>query len=296
MLFPDEARTDNVKFRALLIWPFFGLAGLSAGRAPAASAAPSPAPALVFPAQRFRFDAGAPLVAPAGVGLDGTVCVGTVDGYVHALGSDGSYRWSRSVQGAVTHRPLFAGDLWYIATSASRIYALTRAGTLYWVFKPPVEVSSELSADAKGTLYFVGADRFLYGVSAHGGVSLRAALGEPKSGPNVAPDGAIWAENQAGTRIRVRGLEVQRLAPGAKPEFMFPDPEVLRDPEGHSWHGRADGVLELRFAVDASPSLLTLTHSPLFAPAWSTTAHYAVLSSRSGLIFALDPVGVRPGR
>ncbi|MEO6600332.1 MAG: PQQ-binding-like beta-propeller repeat protein [Polyangiaceae bacterium] len=291
VLSADKTKTKVVKLRALLIWPICGLAWLPL--APAASGQgtvrSTEARAAMFPAPRFRFDAGAGLSAPAGVAPDGALCVGTVDGYVHSLASDGSYLWSHSVQGAVTRRPLFAGQHWQIATSSNRIYALRPDGTLSWVFKPLSPVVSELAGDASGALYFVAADRFLYGVSARGGVSLRAPFGELKAGPSLGPDGAIWAENQAGTVLRVSGQAVRRLAPGAPAEFQFGDPEVLRDPEGHLWRGQVNGVLEYRSTPQASPVSVTITASPLLVPAWSSAAHYAVLSSRAGLLFAVDP-------
>ena len=117
---------------------------------------------------------GSARLAAAAVAADGTVCVGTVDGYVHALGPDGSFRWSRSVLGAVTRRPLFAGQHWFIATGAQRVYALNRDGTLAWAFKLYSAVDSELASDASGSVYFVTADHLIYGLTVHGVVSLRA--------------------------------------------------------------------------------------------------------------------------
>jgi outer membrane protein assembly factor BamB len=261
VLFPGEAKTRAVNLRARLIWPFCGLLWLSLAL-PAAGAAPAPTPpGLSVPAQRFRFDAGAPLAAAAGVAPDGTVCVGTVDGYVHGLNPDGSFRWSHSVRGAVTRRPHFVGQRWFIATSAQRIYALNRDGSLSWVFKSFSAVESELSSDASGAVYFVAADRFLYGLSARGAISLR-------------------------TRFR----------PGIKPELSFDEPEALRDPEGNSWLGRSDGVLEYRLASGEKPSLLPLASSALLLPAWSRASRFAVVSARSGLVFGLDPTRIRPSR
>ena len=255
--------------RALLIWPLCGLAALTL--APPAS---GQGRATLLAVARFHFDAGAPLVAPAGVALDGSLCVGTVDGYIHALGPDGSYRWSYSVHGAVTRRPLFVGNRWYVATSAERLYAFTREGALAWVFKPPSAVNSELAADASGRLLFVAADRFLYGVSARGAVTLRT------------PFSSSLPENQLAFATPPAGT--------GEPQLEFPSRE-LRDPEGHEWRGRSDGVVELRAQAGAVPSLLRLTHSPLFAPIWSAASRYAVLSARSGVVFALAAVDVRAG-
>jgi putative pyrroloquinoline-quinone binding quinoprotein len=252
-----------VNLRARLIWPICGLLWLSVAP-PASGAAQAQAQTGAGDravAQRFRFDAGAPLAAAANVAPDGTVCVGTVDGYVHGLGPDGSFRWSHSVRGAVTRRPHFAGQRWFIATSAQRVYALNSDGSLSWVFKLFSPVDSELASDESGAIYFVAADRFLYGLTAHGAVSLRT-----------------------------------RFHPGIKPELTFTQAEALRDPEGNAWRGRSDGVLEYRLATEETSSLLPLTSSALLLPAWSAASHLAVVSARSGLVFGLDPARIRPSR
>jgi hypothetical protein len=248
-----------VNLPARWFWPFCGLLWLSMPL-PIAGATSTSAAGTV-PVQRFRFDAGAPLAAPAAVAPDGSVCVGTVDGYVHALGPDGSYRWSHSVRGAVTRQPHVAGERWFIATSAQRVYALNRDGSLSWSFQLYGAVESELVSDAKGTVYFVAADHFLYGFTPHGQITLRA-----------------------------------RFHPGMKPELSFGQAEELRDPEGNAWLGRSDGVLEYRPASGEKSNLIPLASSPLLLPAWSRVSRFAVVSARSGLVFALDPVRVRASR
>jgi hypothetical protein len=284
-----------VKRRALLSLPLAAaLAGVEASQARAGEVPRSRTVSDSRPIERFRFHAGAALLAQAGAGSDGSICVGTADGYVHLLGPDGSFRWSHSVRGAVTRRPILVGQLWLLATSAERIYALTPEGTLYWVFRPPSPVASELAADATGIAYFVGADHFLYGVTAHGGVSLRAAFGLLKAGPSAGPDGAVWAENQAGNRLRVRGQELRRLVAESTHEFDFGPSDALLDPDGHQWRARADGVLEFRGAAGSEPSLIELTSVPLFAPSWLAATHCALISARDGLVVALaarDPQG-----
>jgi len=250
-----------VNWRARLIWPFCGLLWLSAASAADAAGAVSAPGSALLPVQRFRFDAGAPLAAPAEVAPDGSVCVGTVDGYVHALGPDGSFRWSHSVRGAVIHRPHFAAERWFIATSAQRVYALNRDGSLAWAFQLYSAIETELASDASGTLYFMTADRLLYGMNAHGVVTLR-----------------------------------RHFRPGMKPELALSAPEALRDPEGNSWFGRSDGVLEYRPASGENTSLFPLTSSALLLPAWSRASRVAVISARSGLIFALDPARMRSSR
>lgn len=247
-----------MNLRASWIWPVCALLGLSVA-VPAAQAASTSAAASA-PAPRFRFDAGAPLAAPAGVASDGVVCVGTVDGYVHVLGPDGTFHWSRSVHGAVTRRPHFAGERWYIATNEKRLYALNRDGSLAWVFQLYSAIDTELVSDTKGTLYFVTADHLMYGFTPRGQVTLR-----------------------------------KPFRPGLKPEVTFSSASELRDPDGNSWLGRSDGVLEFRPATAEKPSLFALTSSALLVPIWSRVSRFAVVSARSGLVFGLDPTRLRAG-
>ena len=279
-----------MKFRALSIWPLLGLCWSCRLSLAAEPAAASAEPAAVFPVARFRFDAGAPLLAGAGVARDGTLCVGTVDGYVHALSADGGFLWSYHVEGAVTHRPVSAGQLWYVATSSDRLYALGPSGALLWLFKPPSPVHSELAVNAAGSVFYVAADRYLYGVSRQGGVTLRAPFGALQAGPNTGPDGAIFAENQAGSTLVVASDGVRRWPPASKLGFEFPALQSLLDPEGHRWLARADGGLEFYATPGSKPIVLDLAGSPLLGPVWDYAARYAVLSTRSGLVFALAVV------
>ena len=107
----------------------------------------------------------------------------------------------------------------------------------------------------------MAADHFLYGFTPHGQVTLR-------------------------TRFR----------PGIKPQISFDEATELRDPEGNSWLGRSDGVLEYRPASGERPSLVPLASSALLLPAWSRGSRFAVVSARIGLVFGLDPARIRASR
>jgi hypothetical protein len=156
-------------------------------------------------------------------------------------------------------------------------------------------VVSELACDATGLTFFVGADHFLYGVSAHGGVSLRVPFGEPNAGPASSADGAVWAENKAGNLIRVRGQELRRLPPESSTEFDFGSPDALRDPDGNEWRVRGDGVLVFRSSAESEPILVELTSAPLFGPIWSRSARSVLLSARDGLVIAFGAVHAEQG-
>jgi hypothetical protein len=102
----------------------FLVSGLAAGSARASKPGPRPL---------WAFHAGAPLSGPPAVGKDGSLAVGTLDGYVHALGADGAFRFSYTVQGRVVGSPIVLGDgLVVAASTTNRLYAIRSDGSLAW--------------------------------------------------------------------------------------------------------------------------------------------------------------------
>jgi hypothetical protein len=139
----------------------------------------------------FHFTASSSLFARPGVGQGGAIYVGSGDGYVHALGPDGGFRWSYTVKGRVVAPPVEepASGRVFVATSEARLYALEADSHLRWVFPLPVVPKSELSLTPKGTLYFVGQDDYLYGVTTGGALSLRLAAPAARSAPALLEGG-----------------------------------------------------------------------------------------------------------
>jgi outer membrane protein assembly factor BamB len=164
----------------VLCWAALGLsASLAQARAP------------LEPQELFRFSAGSALFAAPGVGRDGSVYVGSAEGYVHALASDGRYRWSYTVKGRIVAAPLedSATGRFFAATSESRLYCFEPDAHLRWVFPLPVAPKTELTLTPKGTLLFVGSDDYLYGVTTSGALVLRLAAPGARSAPALLASG-----------------------------------------------------------------------------------------------------------
>ncbi len=141
--------------------------------------------ALGAPLRLFTFSAGSGLFARPGVGRNGAVYIGSGDGYVHALGADGRFRWSFTVQGRVAAPPVeepTTGRV-FVATSEKKLYALEADAHLRWIFSLPVAPKSELLLTPSGTLLFVGQDDYLYGVTTGGALNLRLAAPGARSAP-----------------------------------------------------------------------------------------------------------------
>ncbi len=183
---PSVSRASAGRRRARLLVGIAGVGCALAVSAPGLAVALPELPGLVY-----RFSAGAALFAPPGVGSDGALYVGSGEGYVHALTSDGGFRWSRTLLGRVVAPPIFDGATGrlFVATSEARLYALERDSSLRWVFPLPVAPKTELVLTAKGTLLFVGTDDHLYGVTTSGALVLRLAAPGARSAPALLQGG-----------------------------------------------------------------------------------------------------------
>ena len=166
------------------------LAALTLARVGAAHAAEAPLPE---PYLLSRFFAGAGLFAPPGVGTDGSIWIGTGDGYLHALAPDGRYRWSYTVQGRIVAAPRQdpATGRVFVATSEARLYCFEPDSRLRWTFHLPVSAKSEVALNDKGTAFFVGTDDHLYGVTSSGAMVLRLAAPRARSSPVMLADGRL---------------------------------------------------------------------------------------------------------
>jgi hypothetical protein len=156
--------------------------------------------------EAFAFHAGTALSVPLGVGRDGSVAVGTVDGYVHALRPDGAFRWSYTLNARVVNRPVVLDDgSVLVASAAHRLFLLRADGTLAWsrALPPP---ASEIVADPAFHLHYRSVDGALVTLSPRGGVVGFARPGRgPKLGPVAFEPGQAFVADPGG--------EVARLGP-----------------------------------------------------------------------------------
>lgn len=174
---------------------------------------------------RWRFRSASPVTGPPGVSADGLVYVASVEGYVHALGADGSYRWSYGVRGVPLGPPAVdAAGRVYVATSEGRLYALSAAGQLDWIAS--VRRPRGAPVWSGGSVYLVAGDRQLYGIPGLGGASSSSDLGAPASA-GLASVGAgliavgtteaaalLYRRSRVVARIELRAPLVQPLLGG----------------------------------------------------------------------------------
>lgn len=133
----------------------------------------------------WSYRAGAPLAAPPAIAPDGSVVVGSVDGYLHALRHDGSFRWGYTLRGPLVGRPALAanGDV-FVAADPNGLYALDPDGMLLWVSSVAGGVTSPPVVDRQARVWVTTGQGTLLGFSGHGGVVGFAHVG---GGHTVGP-------------------------------------------------------------------------------------------------------------
>ena len=145
--------------------------------------------------------AGAPVLGAPGVDRKtGRVYVGTAEGALHALASDGSFLWSYSLTGTLVGAPVTdAHGNVYVATSARKLYGVRATGKLIWNARCPTAPVSGLVLGPADGLSLLGADGAIYGVSRLGGVLWRVPLpGGASFGPVTIGDGRVLAGSKSG--------------------------------------------------------------------------------------------------
>jgi len=182
------------------VWASLGGAATDAGhRAVAASEPP-------WAAVHWAYRAGAPLAAAAGIGRDGSVVVGSVDGYLHALRDDGSFRWGYTLRGPLVGRPVVGDDgSVFAAADPNGLYALAGDGTLDWVSSVAGGVTSPAVLDVASHVWVATGQGTLLGFSPRGGLVGFARLGAGRPlGVAPLPEGGVAVASVDGS-VRIAG-------------------------------------------------------------------------------------------
>jgi outer membrane protein assembly factor BamB len=128
------------------------------------------------------------------VGGDGTVYVGSTDGYLYAFRSDGSYRWRYSSGKIGDSAPAVGADgTIYVGSTDGYLHAVTSNGNRLWRAAVGSTAYGSTPAIAEdGTIYFRD-DTTLYAYTTGGGRKWSRTLsGVTYSSPVVATDGTVY--------------------------------------------------------------------------------------------------------
>jgi len=143
--------------------------------------------------KKWSYTTGEVWTTPA-VGSDGTVYIGTKDGYIYALNSNGTLKWSYYNGGIDDGSPAIGTDgTIYVGSQDKKVYALNPDGTLKWSYTTGGYVTAP-TIGTDGTVYIGSYDKKIYALNPDGTLKWSYTLGSSKYGaPTIGTDGTIYS-------------------------------------------------------------------------------------------------------
>jgi outer membrane protein assembly factor BamB len=174
-------------------WTEFGYDAVNSGNA---SANTGPIRGV---SETWRFETESGVAATPAV-VDGTVFVGSWDGYVYALdAASGRERWRFGTMGGVLSSPAVANGTVYVGSEDYSVYALAADdGSERWRFATDESVRSSPTV-VNGTVYVGSGDGYLYALAADDGSERwRFEAGEYINTSPAVVDGTVFFGSDAG--------------------------------------------------------------------------------------------------
>ena len=145
------------------------------------------------PALKWKFLTEGDVYSSPAIGLDGTVYVGSYDGYLYAVSPGGSLMWKFQTGSSVESSPAIGLDgTVYVGSKDRHLYAVKRDGTLKWKFLTEGDVYSSPAIGLDGTVYVGSYDGYLYAVNPDGTLKWKFLTGDVYSSPAIGLDGTIY--------------------------------------------------------------------------------------------------------
>jgi outer membrane protein assembly factor BamB/peptidoglycan/xylan/chitin deacetylase (PgdA/CDA1 family) len=127
------------------------------------------------------------------IASDGTIYIGG-SGSLYALNSNGTVKWTRSINSSTRSTPAIASDgTIYIGSGDYRLYAVTSAGGAKWSYLTGGVISSSPAIGPDGVVYVGSRDGWLYAINpSNGSRKWRYNTGDIHMGsPAVSADGTV---------------------------------------------------------------------------------------------------------
>jgi len=212
---------------------------------------------------KWRFQTGQPITSSPAVAADGTVYIGSRDGYFYAIRSNGTVKWRFKTGTEINGVPLgvpvespasIAPDgTIYFGSFDGTLYALRADGTLKWRFKIETvntQTRSIYSAPAiapDGSIYFGSMNNYVYALESNGSLRWKFKTGPILTGSNAAfvtasvaigPDGVVYVGSGDGFFYALYMVPIPPPPiPGGRTPFIPP----LDETQG--------GILKWKFAT-----------------------------------------------
>ena len=153
---------------------------------------------------KWAYETGGYIRHRPAIGPEGTIYVGSDDGYLYAVNPDGTLKWRYEVGYSVKTPPAVGneGTIYFGGAEDAfidNLYALNPDGTLKWKYNEEgfsISSGSSIAIGADGTVYVTPQGNRLYALSPNGALKWRykveGDLPAIYGSPAVGPDGTIY--------------------------------------------------------------------------------------------------------
>jgi outer membrane protein assembly factor BamB len=154
------------------------------------------------------------------VAADGVAYVGTTDGALHAIGPDGSVRWTTGTERWVRAAPLVRADgSLVVTTDGGSVLAFDAQGQPLWRFDGVGALTATPAAAPDGTLYVPSSEGVLYALTPQGALIWQVALPGPATFSPIV--------NSNGTILVTSGAALLAIGADANERWRFNAPAPL---------------------------------------------------------------------
>ncbi len=145
---------------------------------------------------KWKYKIGGDVFASPAIAEDGTVYIGSQDGYLYALDKNGHFKWKFETSDVIDSSAAIGPDgTIYVGSLDGCLYSITPNGTLKWKYETEskAEIESVPAIGKDGTIYFGSNDNNLYALSQNGTLKWKYATGgQIWSSPVIGNDGTIY--------------------------------------------------------------------------------------------------------
>ena len=135
------------------------------------------------------------------IGSDGTIYVGSYDGYLYAIKPDSSLKWKYKTEGYVQSSPAIGSDgTIYVGSNDNCLHAINpENGLREWTYSTNGWIESSPAVGSDGTIYVGSYNGYLYAIKSDGFFKWTYKIGEfIHSSPAIGSDGTIYVGSSDG--------------------------------------------------------------------------------------------------
>lgn len=142
----------------------------------------------------WNYDTSGAIRSSPVIGVDGTIYIGSSDGRLYALYSNGTEKWSFQTGDAIYSSPVVDyDDTIYIGSLNTKLFAINHDGSEKWNFSTGEAIRSSPAIGFNGTIYIGSTDKNLYAINPNGTEKWKFLTGIIKhSSPAIGSDGTIY--------------------------------------------------------------------------------------------------------